>query len=280
MIKGQNQALIALLHLLNRWCSWAFALVRQRQFPTLVDNEVVIYHISFYCILLIALLKKLWNEIGYLTFRAQLRGMCHQRDTSAYLQVDLCEVGLSSLPVNLKLLIESGKQVGSHDSLNKPSLLVSHHPIWMPAEATPDHLSSAYSTAWNDFLTLTWLYCQGFQSAPKLTETTTDNIIKALEANLPLADCVCRRFWWKAYLGSLSRAEQRELLWGVAEAWRGEQGSSDRHLSSSRFTSSRCLRIQPTQPAVSRGRARVRVCVYMCLCVCAYLSRAQVCSAD
>ena len=254
--------------------------MRQRQFLTLVDNEVVIYHISFYCILLITLLKKLRGKIGYLTFSVQLRGMYHQRDTSAYLQVDLCEVGLSSLPVNLKLLIESGKQVGSHDSLNKPSLLVSHRPIWMPAEVTPDHLSSAYSTMWNDFLTLTWLYCQGFQSAPKLTETTTDNIIKALEANLPLADCVCRRFRWKAYLGSLSRAEQGELLWGVAEAWHGEQGSSDRHLASLRFTSSRCLRIQPTQPAVSRGHARLCVCVYTCLCVCTYLSRAQVCSAD
>lgn len=116
---------------------------------------------------------------------------------------------------------------------------------------------------------MTWLYCQGFKPASKLTETTVDNIIKTMGANFPLADCVCGRFSWKTYLGNLSRAEQRELLWGAAEAWRGEQGSSDRHLSLLRFTSSRCLRIQPTQPAVSWGR--VRVCVSVCLCVCVYI---------
>lgn len=115
---------------------------------------------------------------------------------------------------------------------------------------------------------MTWLYCQGFQSPSKLTETTAGNIIKTTEANFPLADCVCKRFRWKKYLGSLSRAEQRELLWGVAEAWLDEQRSSDRHLSFLRFTSSRCPRTQPTQPDVSWGRVSLCICVYMCVYVC------------
>lgn len=80
---------------------------------------------------------------------------------------------------------------------------------------------------------------------------------------------VCRGLQLKAYLRSLRWAEQRELLWSVAEARSGEQRSSDRHLSFLRFTSSRCLHIQPTQPAVSGGRECVYV--YLCLCVCVYI---------
>lgn len=66
--------------------------------------------------------------------------------------------------------------------------------------------------------------------------------------------------------GNLSWDEQRELLWGVAEAWRAKEGSSDWHPSFSCFASSRCLSIQPTQPAVSGGR--VDVCLSVCVFIC------------
>lgn len=80
-------------------------------------------------------------------------------------------------------------------------------------------------------------------------------------------NCVCC-CWWTTYLGSLSRAEQREPLWGAAEAWRSEHRSGDRHLSSFLcFTSSRCPR---TQPNATCRLLRVYVClgVRMSMRVC------------
>lgn len=155
-----------------------------------------------------------------------------------YQQVDLCEVGLSSLSVNLKLLIVSGKQVGRHDSLNKPSLLVSHYHIQIPGHTMPSLLCLFNRVKL--FFHIAPLVLSGHsicesQNWPKLLQTIS---LRQWKQMFPLVNCVCGRFWW-----SLSRAEQRELLWGAAEAWRIEQRSSDRHLSFIRFASSRCLRI-------------------------------------
>lgn len=149
--------------------------------------------------------------------------------------------------------------------------------MWIPAEATPCSFSSAYSTTLNFYFTATWLSCLGFQSPSKLTTTTADTVIKTTEANFPLADCVCRRFWWKTYSGSLSRAEQRELLWGVAEAWRGR---AEKQWQASLFLTLHFLQVSThTANATCRLlRACVFLCVYVYMCVC--LSRAQVCSAD
>lgn len=79
-----------------------------------------------------------------------------------YQQVDLCEVGLPGLPVNLKLLIVSGKQVGWHDSLNKSSLLVKPSPHLNTCWGhTVPPLLLLIQPAWNDSFTMTWLFCQG-----------------------------------------------------------------------------------------------------------------------
>lgn len=77
-------------------------------------------------------------------------------------------------------------------------------------------------------------------------------------------------FLVKDVFAKSQQREQRELLWGAAEAWRSEQRSSDRHLSFLHFTSSRCPCTQPTQPAVSGGHMCVSVCipVYVCVCAC------------
>lgn len=72
-----------------------------RQFSTLVENKVAFYSISFN-----VTYSKEMNVSS--EKEAALR---KDRSTLTYLQVHLCEVGLSSHPVNLKLLIVSGKQV-------------------------------------------------------------------------------------------------------------------------------------------------------------------------
>lgn len=89
--------------------------------------------------------------------------------------------------------------------------------------------------------------------------------------NFSLAVCVCWNFFLvKDVFAKSQQREQRELLWGAAEAWRSEQRSSDRHLSFLHFTSSRCPCTQPTQPAVSGGHmcVSVRVPAYVCVCAC------------
>lgn len=133
-------------------------------------------------------------------------------------------------------------------------------PIWITAKVKLAYLSSVLKTD----LAVTWL-CH--QSASKPTETTVDYVIRRKEVNFPPVEGVCRKFWWKPYLGSVSEAEQRELLWGAAEAWRGKQRSSDRHL----FLTLHFLQVSSHTANATCRLLRACVClpVYVPTCVCA-----------